>query len=407
MNIEVVKQGVEFETYIRKIEDIKEAEIKFKNGYNYIVKTENIPNIIYKLLSKDYVWKKCHWDTGKAVEIDTKPHDSLEALKKNIENIFTRVYDYCEKNNYVCMMIANTPVSGYGGGHIHNSTKRLKSWDLARKLYPFQPFISLLGQNSSFEKITSLFPYSLSGTPYEYRIVFNKYIHTNRRDTRITFQDGGFSIKPDFENGMLYPDKVAITDTKGTLEVRFPSVSSLYQSLGVATFIKACLFQKGTYLQKDTTEEIDDVLIDITTKVPKYGSKTLVGIRYKKKKYIITLGKLFGLLLTTPIFKEGLDKALSELDSSTISKVLNFYSIFTKNLSMTDYYDALLKNKHILNKCIKLHELARDEFYKHREIVSRCRPYSRVSFSNAFIPTIPSELFEIEEEKVIKLKENK
>jgi hypothetical protein len=399
-NPEKVKQGIELETYIRRKENIKKSEKHLKTLHSVYVETSNFPEEIREIVPKNYLWKKPHWDTGRATEIDTTPHDNLEELKEVLNNIMNLVYDYCNRKEYFCMLLGQVPVSSHAGGHIHISVSKGygDSKDIKDKLYPFQPFISLLGQNSSYSQV------NLDGETYSYSlsaraIPIEKYVLSRRKDTRIKSYYGGFSPK-NLNSGMLVRDKVILNASKGTLEVRFPSSGSLYQLIGIATFLKACIFQEGTKMQ-NTVNDIS-FLKELNCKVPLFGATTKVKLNYDKPRYI-TLGQLFTLVLHSEPFKYGLKEALSELDSYTARRVLEFYEIFSRNRSMTDYYNFLLKKKKgTYSQCEKLHDIQQDEFFKKLPVFERVRLKKSKSSSNTPITVLP-ELYNIKEEDVDKL----
>lgn len=409
LNPEKVKQGVEVEGYLRTREQVETKIRALKEEKYYPRPSDTFKEEMLDLIGANNLWKAPHYDTGHSVEIDLKAFDNLGSFAEDLKTILSLVFEYSNKKDYLYMLLAENPITGYAGAHIHHSVPHSedgKYYEIRKKLYPFQPFISLLGQNSSFkdEHITVQ-----KHDPYEsrsYAVHINYKVLGDRKDSRIMGDSGGFSEYVD-GNGMLSPD-----DELGTLEVRYPSSSSLFQIVGMATFLKACLFQKSNKLQE---REWDYPLRNLCSLVPKYGSLTPIKIQLPKFKSAVSLniGQVFQMLLKSNSFNEGLKKALGELDTRDVSRVLKFFKIFPKGLSMTDYYNSALKdNEGIMTQCELIHKLGEKEFLKGEMIIDKINPISTQvealeQVTPTDIPILDSRIFGITEQvkKLISPKE--
>jgi len=416
---ERLKQGIEVEGYIRTIEEIEAMDNSLFHGKPYRrIRRPSFPDEINDLLlDSDYLWKRPHWDTGDCTEIDLNPRKHLGDFRDLLVNALTQVYDYSDRKEYLYMLLGVVPVSRYAGAHQHLSFYNYSNTELIYKLYVFQPFISLLGQNSSLVR-KSKYVKDTNGSDY----YLPYYVPSNTKDTRIEYERGGLTshdFKTDYdcddiedqeeyeqcmeecENiGMLDPDFEL-----HTLEVRYPSSASLYQTLGVATFLKACVYQKGNILQDgDYDWELTKMLEGILS----LGSLTPVDLYYKEKSVRTNIGTLFDMLIDSPVFREGLEEALSELDVRDQIEVMKFYRIFGKGLSMTDYYNEILKNKTVLEACKALHREEELEFFKGYNIIDRYKPKpsfdkEEARYIMSSVPSIDARVYGIEDqiEKVV------
>jgi len=396
---EKIVEGIEVEGFIRSRDQIKhrEAQAKTKKLLNREYPNIEFPDEVYYVLDSDDLWDEPHYDTDDCTEIALKPRDNLgdffDLLQKNLITVF----DLSNKKDWFYMLLAKNPTCSYGGGHTHVSVKGMsgdRSVDLVKdKLYPFQPFISLIGQNTSYDEVTLRRDY-----PY---ISYQK-IKEERKDTRIKNINGGVSFK-DSEDGRLSQDY-----DKGTLEVRFPSVSSIYQSLGVATFIKACIFQDGNKFQESN---YDYILANLCARVAKYGVNANVGIKLPFKislrnkdtsSITLSMSKVFSFLLKSYPFCEGLERAYKELDSKEREITKDFFSIFGKGYSMTDFYDTALRGfgkLDFISQCNKIHSLGEQEVFKETPIIHKIIPKPKKIIEDTD-PTsyIDSRLFNITDE---------
>jgi len=209
LEIDNVTQGVEVEGYIRsrewveKREDLfterikpREYDWKFINDFPLEIAKLFVPEFdgrseeqIEALRTK--IFKEPHYDTGSCTEIDTLPFDNLGDLSDNLKEVIGLVYEYCISKNWLYMLMGVTPVSGYGGGHIHCSinpdfdeTSLSEGPEIIyNKLYPYQVFVSLLGQNSSYKATENISVASSDRNSYSRRIYV--YGLSDVKDTRI------------------------------------------------------------------------------------------------------------------------------------------------------------------------------------------------------------------------------
>ena len=417
-NPEKIKQGIEVEGYLRTREQVQRQakEIKERRLYDSHYDNDTFTSEMLTLIGANRLFKTPHYDTGHCTEIDLLPFDNLGDFIEDFRTILSSVYEYSNEKDYLYMLTANNPVTGYAGAHQHLSIPHKidgANKDIRDKLYVFQPFISLLGQNSSFEYayIDAKRYDSYSGRYIDSSIPYR--VLSELKDSRITqdFGDdaGGFSFKDrcryyDYDeeeddtcddNGMLSPDYEL-----GTMEVRYPSSASLFQVMGVATFLKACLFQKPNELQ---SREYDDTLSRMCNLVSTYGSLTPVNVKVPgyKSTVLLDIGTIFNMLLKTNAFSEGLERATDELDTRDASKVMRFFDIFSKGMSMTDFYNTALKDiSSIDDQCNVIHKLGENEFLKGEMIVDKINPVDFKVNMNTRIkfPVLDSRIFDITEQ---------
>lgn len=357
----IVKQGIEVESHIRPMQYLKRCEDNPNNlpspycsDYNTTPNfmPENFPGMVGDLLY-GMLYKAPHWDTNRCTEIDTLPFCNLGELSDNLKEMMSRVIDYCNRKDYLIMFAGSVPVSWIAGGHIHCSSNKLDIFEVRDILYYYQPFIYLLGQNSSFYKDTQL--------------AMDKRLELSTlRDSRETLYKIGFSRFG--QNCQLSPD----TDMF-TCEVRQPSSASLIQAIGTATFLKACIF-----CTPPQSQLLDNELLSLSSVIVSNGGKTFLRLGTSQpKSQEVSIGKLFKILLYSANFAESLDKALGELSTNMANKVKKFYSIFFDGHTMTDYYDSVCERKSLVDQCQALHDIGELEYLRESSLISNAKPVDK------------------------------
>lgn len=349
---EHLKQGIEVEGFIRSDKEIEEH----LSGLSHSPFNDLLFDI--DSLLKGKLFKNPHFDTGYCTEIDLKAWDNLGDLADDFRNIIGETYNYCNKKHLKYMLIGVCPVSSFAGGHIHNSlygssdNQKEACGEIFRSLYPVQPFLTLLAQNSPLARTDDsrgVRHYSLSPI----------------KDSRLQINGGCFARFQDTYNGR--PSALAFSEHT-TIEVRYPSSASIYQLLAQAVFIKACVFNRKMF---GNIKEHDTKLMNICSQIITNGAPTGINLIYDKEKKMISIGRLLYKFINSGRFREGFRRALGELNSADQNKVMDIFSIFGTNRSITDFYYYLLKNKtsNVEGQCKLIHELGEREILKQRSIV--------------------------------------
>lgn len=345
-----IKQGIEIEGYIRSIQELEDIE---SGDYNEDT-MEDYPTIIYgetKLKSK--LFAAPHFDTDNCTELATIPYTDLGDLAECIRSILDEVYYMSERHNWYYMLMGVCPVAGYAGAHIHNYVlyNPLTSQDwLFERIWLYQPFLHMLGQNSNIEH---------SNNPEEH---FS--FDTNTHDTRSEMIGEIYTSYGDRDRPLSY-------NAHGTLEVRMPSSSSIVQIIANATFMKACFYANNPVNSNNVYsdgDELNEIIEDLCNAVINHGAAA--GIRIKDKR--LSIGRLFDNIIHTSPFDTAMERALCELDAKDRRAVQEFYSIFHKRYTMTDYYHELLKEStnSVVTACKKIHNIQRAEI-KNTSLLSK------------------------------------
>jgi len=341
--VDRVKQGVEIEGYIRTKYDIEANNRMMSSRINF-------PNRVSRLIGNRNLFKAPHYDTDHCTEIDLKAFTNLGELGDNVRDIISRVYELCNTNEWVYMLLGTTPVAWNAGGHIHNSIPNYRGvgfdYDyIKQKLYPFQPFIALLSQNSN---------------------LVGGYRSKDTKDARLG-SSYIFSHWGSGNQGCLAANR----RQKGTLECRYPSSSSYHQIIAYATLIKACIFQENGEVSSPNNLH----LITCLERVIREGSRGIIYVELSKSLPILNIkyrrfiplpaGLIFHMIINSPIFKDGLNKALNELSSHDKNMVRGLFDIIGKGYSFTDFYIKSF-SKFRLSKKIsyKIHEIGENAFFK-------------------------------------------
>jgi len=238
-------------------------------------------------------------------------------------------------------------------GHLHASIPNYKQGysylHIKNKLYPYQPFIALLSQNSSFREGTKV----------------------DTKDGRITNAYSRFATfngdsSSDRANGDL-----SVNSEYATLEIRTPSSSGYHQILCYTTFIKACILQQNTNVLSPNDNSLR---ASFTNMIDKGGDaviylelrKSLPLLKIKYRRFIpLPAGLVFHMIITSPSFSETLKEVLDELSTHDKNVVEEAFSVISKGYSFTDFYNNALKGlSRTKSYCYKLHEVGSKGFLK-------------------------------------------
>jgi len=256
-----------------------------------------------------------HWDGG-STEIALRITKDLRDLYKVLKDAISQVYEIAEEeHSYYVHSGTNIINGGVAGAHTHLSSDQLDVEKIYDNLRYLQPFIVLLTQNS---------PYSVGILPSK-----------KDKDCRLLHYDP--APFAEYMTAGLTED-----EDFGTIECRFPSDSTFYHLLAVATFLKA-----SNYVTKiDKNISSNKALHEGFTKVKQLGADAPISIRFTRElKYFdidtdritIPINKLFEYLITKTEFHEALHIALKELPIKVRTKILEFYKIVCSGYTFSDY----------------------------------------------------------------------